>query len=38
MVVGLVDGSVRTLSPSMSGETWWAAVTPRGSEVPGSDW
>jgi prepilin-type N-terminal cleavage/methylation domain-containing protein len=36
--VGLADGSVRTLAPSMSGETWWAAVTPRGGEVLGSDW
>jgi prepilin-type N-terminal cleavage/methylation domain-containing protein len=38
MVVGLVDGSVRTLSPSMSGTTWWSAVTPSGGEVLGSDW
>jgi prepilin-type N-terminal cleavage/methylation domain-containing protein len=36
--VGLVDGSVRTLTPGMSGETWWAAVTPRGGELLGSDW
>jgi prepilin-type N-terminal cleavage/methylation domain-containing protein len=36
--VGLVDGSVRTLAPSLSGATWWAAVTPRGGEVFGSDW
>ena len=36
--VGLADGSVRTLSPSMSGETWWAAVTPRRGELLGSDW
>ena len=36
--VGLVDGSVRNLAPSLSGDTWWAAVTPRGSEVLGSDW
>jgi prepilin-type N-terminal cleavage/methylation domain-containing protein len=36
--VGLADGSVRTLAPSLSGETWWAAVTPRGGEVLGSDW
>ena len=28
--VGLADGSVRTLSPSMSGFTWWSAVTPAG--------
>ena len=38
MNAGLADGSVRTLSPSMSGTTWWAAVTPSGGEVPGSDW
>jgi len=38
ILVGLADGSVRTLAPSMSGETWWAAVTPRGGEVLGSDW
>jgi hypothetical protein len=38
MVTSLVDGSVRILSPSMSGTTWWAAVTPSGGEVLGSDW
>jgi prepilin-type N-terminal cleavage/methylation domain-containing protein len=38
MQVGLADGSVRTLAPSLSGDTWWAAVTPRGGEVFGSDW
>jgi prepilin-type N-terminal cleavage/methylation domain-containing protein len=38
MVVGLVDGSVRTLSPSMNGTTWWFAVTPSGGEVLGSEW
>jgi prepilin-type N-terminal cleavage/methylation domain-containing protein len=36
--VGLVDGSVRSLTANLSGDTWWAAVTPRGSEVFGSDW
>jgi prepilin-type N-terminal cleavage/methylation domain-containing protein len=36
--VGLADGSVRALAPSMSGATWWAAVTPSGGEVLGSDW
>jgi prepilin-type N-terminal cleavage/methylation domain-containing protein len=36
--VGLADGSVRTLAPSMSGATWWAAVTPAGDEVLGPDW
>jgi prepilin-type N-terminal cleavage/methylation domain-containing protein len=36
--VGLADGSVRNLTPSMSPDTWWAAVTPSGGEVLGSDW
>src|SRR5262245_20906316 len=35
---GLADGSVRTLAPSMSGTTWWAAVTPAEGEVLGPDW
>ncbi|HEY7313708.1 MAG TPA: DUF1559 domain-containing protein [Gemmataceae bacterium] len=38
ILVGLVDGSIRTLAPGMSGPTWWAAVTPSGNEVLGSDW
>jgi prepilin-type N-terminal cleavage/methylation domain-containing protein len=38
ILVGLADGSVRTLSPGMSRTTWWAALTPRGGEVLGSDW
>jgi prepilin-type N-terminal cleavage/methylation domain-containing protein len=38
ILVGLADGSVRTLAPSISGTTWWAAVTPSGGEVLGSDW
>lgn len=38
ILVGLADGSVRTLAPTMSGETWWAAVTPEVGEVLGSDW
>jgi prepilin-type N-terminal cleavage/methylation domain-containing protein len=36
--VSLADGSVRTLAPGLSGATWWAAVTPSGGEVLGSDW
>jgi type II secretory pathway pseudopilin PulG len=36
--VGLVDGSVRTLAPSLSDATWAAAVTRAGGEVFGSDW
>src|SRR5262249_5916522 len=38
ILVGLADGSARTLAPSMSGATWWAAVTPSGDEVLASDW
>jgi prepilin-type N-terminal cleavage/methylation domain-containing protein len=38
MQVCLADASVRTLSPSMSGTTWWALVTPSGGEALGSDW
>ena len=38
LVVGLADGSVRTLNRSMSGDVWWAAITPAGDEVLGSNW
>jgi prepilin-type N-terminal cleavage/methylation domain-containing protein len=38
MLVGLADGSVRTLAPDLNGDTWWAAVTMSGDEVLGSDW
>jgi prepilin-type N-terminal cleavage/methylation domain-containing protein len=36
--VGLADGSVRTVSPGVSGATWWAACTPAAGDLPGSDW
>jgi len=36
--VCLADGSVRILSPAVSGATWWAACTPAGGEVLRSDW
>jgi hypothetical protein len=35
--VGMADGSVRGLSPSITAQTWWAACTPNGGEVLGSD-
>jgi prepilin-type N-terminal cleavage/methylation domain-containing protein len=38
MPVCLADGSVRTLSPGISGVTWWAAVTPAQGDLLGSDW
>jgi len=36
MQVCLADGSVRSLAPTMSGATWWAACTPSGGDVLGS--
>jgi prepilin-type N-terminal cleavage/methylation domain-containing protein len=38
MVVTMADASVRTLSPSISGGTWWAGCTPASGEVLGTDW
>jgi hypothetical protein len=38
MIVVLADGSIRTIRPSVSVETFWAAVTPAGGEVLGGDW
>jgi prepilin-type N-terminal cleavage/methylation domain-containing protein/prepilin-type processing-associated H-X9-DG protein len=38
MNVALADGSVRNLGAGMSGPTWWAALTPSGGEVLGSNW
>ena len=38
MQVGLADGSVRGVSPGVSGTTWWAAMTPNGGETLGPDW
>jgi hypothetical protein len=38
MMVGLTDSSVRTLNPNISGHVWWAAVTPAGGDVLGSNW
>ncbi|HEY2786643.1 MAG TPA: DUF1559 domain-containing protein [Fimbriiglobus sp.] len=35
MVTGFVDGSVRTLSPTIAPEVFWGAVTPAGGEVLG---
>jgi prepilin-type N-terminal cleavage/methylation domain-containing protein len=35
---GMGDGSVRFLSSGVSPNTWWAAMTPKGGEVLGSDW
>lgn len=38
LLVGLGDGSVKLVNPSVSPATFWAAVTPSGGEVLGSDW
>jgi prepilin-type N-terminal cleavage/methylation domain-containing protein len=38
ILVTLADGSVRSLSPGMSGATWWAACTPSGGEMMPADW
>jgi prepilin-type N-terminal cleavage/methylation domain-containing protein len=38
ILVGMGDGSARCVSRTVSGETWWAAVTPSGDEVLGNDW
>ncbi|HEY7329352.1 MAG TPA: DUF1559 domain-containing protein [Gemmataceae bacterium] len=35
--IGVCDGSVRTVSKSVSHNTWKAAMTPRGGEVLGND-
>jgi hypothetical protein len=37
MLVGMADGSVRALNPSLDNNLWWAVVTPAGGEVLG-DW
>ncbi|MGF1579370.1 MAG: DUF1559 domain-containing protein [Gemmataceae bacterium] len=38
IIVAMGDGSVRFVGSTVSGETWWAAMTPRSGEVLGSDW
>jgi prepilin-type N-terminal cleavage/methylation domain-containing protein/prepilin-type processing-associated H-X9-DG protein len=38
MTVGLCDGSVRTLSGSLSPTVWWYLNTPAGGEVISGDW
>lgn len=38
VLVGMFDGSVRTVSTSISKTTWQSAMTPNGGEVLGADW
>jgi type II secretory pathway pseudopilin PulG len=36
--VGVMDGSVRTLRPSIAESVYWALITPNGGEVVAGDW
>jgi hypothetical protein len=36
--VGLADGSVRSVAPDISKQTWARALTPNGGDVLGPDW
>jgi prepilin-type N-terminal cleavage/methylation domain-containing protein len=36
--VGIMDGSVRTLRPSIAESVYWALITPNGGEVISGDW
>jgi prepilin-type N-terminal cleavage/methylation domain-containing protein len=38
LLVAMGDGSVRTVSPSVSWQTFYAASTPNGGETLGNDW
>jgi hypothetical protein len=38
MQAALGDGSVRVISANITPATWYAALTPAGGEVLGSDW
>jgi prepilin-type N-terminal cleavage/methylation domain-containing protein len=38
ILTALADGSVRAVSPGVTAETWWAAMTPDKGEVLGGDW
>jgi prepilin-type N-terminal cleavage/methylation domain-containing protein len=38
MVVGLMDGSVRTILPSLSQVAWTYALNPAAGQVPDSEW
>ena len=38
IMVGLGDGSVRTVGSSVSPATWWAALTPANGETLGGNW
>ena len=38
ILVCMGDGSVKMVGAGVSGDTWWAACTPNGGEVLGTDW
>jgi len=38
MIVGMADGSARTVNAGVSAGTWWAACTPASSDTLGPDW
>jgi prepilin-type N-terminal cleavage/methylation domain-containing protein len=38
MLVAMMDGSVRQISPGISSATYWGAVTPAGNEALNDDW
>ena len=38
MQVSLADGSVRSIAPKISPNTWWMAVTPNAGDLLASDW
>jgi prepilin-type N-terminal cleavage/methylation domain-containing protein len=38
LMVGLADGSVRSVGPGVSAATWWAAISPASSDTLGQDW
>jgi prepilin-type N-terminal cleavage/methylation domain-containing protein len=38
ILVGMCDGSVHSLAQTISGDIWWALVTPKGGEVFNLDW
>ncbi|MFO0810735.1 MAG: DUF1559 domain-containing protein [Gemmataceae bacterium] len=38
MLVALADGSARVIAPTISAQTYWAAVTPARGDSLGSDW
>jgi hypothetical protein len=38
ILIGLLDGHVRNVAPSITGSTWWAACTPDAGDLLGNDW